>query len=148
MIDSFSDTYAFLSNFFSSSIVYEGIEYPTVEHAFQAAKTLSVELRLLISKLPAPGQAKRVGRSLLLRSDWNTIRVSVMSELVALKFQAPELRCKLLVTGDEELVEGNYWQDTFWGVCNGKGENHLGKILMETRARIRMEVNNATDSNI
>ena len=74
----------------------------------------------------------------MLRPAWDDIKLNVMRDLVWRKFsEDPELRAKLLATGDAELVEGNAWGDTFWGVDqSGKGENHLGKILMETRTRL------------
>ena len=145
MIDSFDGEYRFLSNFYSSKIKYEGIEYPTVEHAFQAAKSLDENIRQSIAALPTPGAAKKAGRrSVVLRGDWEQVKISVMKELVSRKFEMPEFRDKLFDTDDEELVEGNTWNDTFWGVCNGKGRNELGKILME----IRDKENRAIDSLI
>lgn len=82
-------------------------------------------------------QAKAAGKKVLLREDWDQIKVDVMTEVVRLKFQQnPELRTKLLSTGDALLVEGNWWKDTFWGVCNGIGNNHLGQILMKVRSEI------------
>lgn len=136
LIDSFQGEYEFLSNFYPSPITYEGVEYPTVEHAFQAAKTTDNTLRRVISRLSTPGKAKRAGRSLQLRSGWDDLRLQVMSTLVELKFQDPELRRKLIGTGSARLIEGNHWHDIFWGVCEGKGENNLGKILMSTRTKI------------
>lgn len=132
-ITSFKDDYAFLSNFFTASVTYEGVDYPTVEHAFQAAKTLDLEERDRIAKSPTPGKAKRLGQKVTLRSDWDKLRVSVMEELVRQKFQKPSLRLRLLATEDVELVEGNLWGDVFWGVSNGQGRNELGKILMRVR---------------
>jgi predicted NAD-dependent protein-ADP-ribosyltransferase YbiA (DUF1768 family) len=78
-----------------------------------------------------------MGRSVKLRPDWESIKLDVMETAVRIKFTDPELAAKLIATGDEELIEGNWWNDTFWGVCNGVGENHLGKILMKVRADIK-----------
>lgn len=136
-IDSFSGEYDFLSNFYSQEITYDGIKYPTNEHAFQAAKTLDLAKRQAIAKLATPGQAKRAGRKVLLRSDWEDVKFDVMKEIVILKFITPELKEKLLATKDAELIEGNTWNDRCWGVCNGVGQNNLGQILMEVRELLK-----------
>ena len=89
---------------------------------------------------PNPSEAKRLGRRVRLRSDWEQVKYDVMLDVVRAKFnQHPDLAQKLLATGDEELVEGNDWGDTYWGVCNGRGKNMLGKILMRVRAELRGE---------
>lgn len=135
-IDSFSGKYEFLSNFYECpfGISFEGIIYPTVEHAFQAAKTLDFDIRLTIAALVTPGLAKRAGRKVSLRSDWEQVKIDVMQRLCVLKFLGDTgLRKKLYDTGDAILIEGNTWGDRFWGVCQGTGENHLGKILMDIR---------------
>lgn len=134
MILSFRDEYFFLSNFYPVEIKLDGIVYPNAEAAFQAQKTLDVEERRKFSMLKEPVQAKRLGRKVKLRDDWEEVKLDIMTEIVSQKFlQHPHLIEMLLQTGDEELVEGNKWGDRFWGVCKGKGENHLGKILMKIR---------------
>lgn len=134
MILSFRDEYFFLSNFYPVEIKLDGIVYPNAEAAFQAQKTLDVEERHKFSMLKNPVQAKRLGRKVKLRDDWEEVKLEIMTEIVSQKFlQHPHLIEMLLQTGDEELVEGNKWGDRFWGVCKGKGENHLGKILMKIR---------------
>jgi ribA/ribD-fused uncharacterized protein len=136
-IDSFSGIFRFLSNFYSAPVYYEGITYPTSEHAFQAVKTVDENQRLNVAMLETPGEAKKYGKTVRLRPAWDDVRVGVMGEIVEAKFkQNPKLLEKLLATGDIELVEGNTWNDTFWGVCDGKGENYLGKVLMEVRHRL------------
>jgi len=134
-ITSFSEENRFLSNFWPCVVKIEGIEYPSVEHAYQAAKTLNVAEREEIALLTA-GQAKRRGYRVLLRDDWESIKLGVMEDLVRQKFIDRVLREKLLATGDEELIEGNDWGDKFWGVCDGEGENWLGKILMKVRSEV------------
>ena len=130
----FRDDYGFLSNFYPCSVVYEGIRYPSSEHAYQAAKTLKISDRNKIAKLWTATSAKRMGRRIELRKDWQEIRLQIMREIVLAKFQDNEfLKERLLATGQIYLEEGNWWKDTFWGVCQGKGSNHLGKILMEVR---------------
>lgn len=138
VISWFKGENAFLSNFHPSPVMYEGLEYPTVEHAFQAAKSLSPEEREPIRMARTPTVAKRLGRRVTLRPGWDTARLQIMAMLVQQKFSShPELRKQLLATGDAELVEGNTWNDTFWGVCRGKGQNYLGKILMQVRDQLR-----------
>lgn len=141
-IKEFKGQYFFLSNYYPSPIHQEFedgtiIDYPTVEHAFQACKSTDIEVRKHIAACESPGQAKHMGRHVKLRKDWNAIKTDVMLSLVRGKFQWPELQKKLLATGDAYLEEGNTWSDTCWGVCNGRGENRLGKILMQVRDEIK-----------
>jgi N-glycosidase YbiA len=138
MISGFIGEYRFLSNFYGSPIEFEGIQFRTVEHAFQAAKTNRVGERFRITTLPTPAQAKKVGRTLHLRSDWEVVKQDVMLGLLRHKFKRGTLLAeKLVATGDEELVEDNHWGDTYWGVCSGRGENHLGRLLMQVREELR-----------
>lgn len=138
MIGTFDGEYAFLSNFYPSSITDEDyITYPTVEHYFQAMKTLDTGVRFYIAIQATPGQAKRLGRRLDLRPDWEIVKDSIMEEALRKKFSNPELRKALLNTGDEYLEEGNTWGDQYWGVCNGVGKNTLGKLLMKIRQEIK-----------
>lgn len=137
VIDGFQGENRFLSNFFPAKVVLDGIEFPSVEHAYQAAKNFDIERRRRFATLTA-GQAKREGQKTLKRPDWEQVKVNIMTNLVRDKFtNNKELREKLLATGDVELIEGNHWGDTFWGVCKGKGTNHLGKILMSVREGLR-----------
>lgn len=129
----FMGEYQFLSNFYPVKVEYEGKIYPSVEHAYQAAKSLDDAVREQIRNLPTPGQAKRAGKKVDLRKDWQLVNISIMEKLLRQKFSNPELKERLLKTGKRELVEGNTWGDTFWGVCKGVGENHLGKLLMQIR---------------
>lgn len=134
MIDDFSGKNHFLSNFFMAEVVYEGMTYPSSEHAYQAAKTLDNQERERISQLLTPALAKKAGKHVDLRADWEQVKIPIMTEIVRDKFvRHPELKQRLLDTGDALLVEGNWWHDTFWGVCNGRGRNYLGKILMQIR---------------
>lgn len=137
MIDSFRGQYRFLSNFYPCKVTYDFVEYPTVEHAYQAAKTLIESERAWILSQPTPGRAKRAGKKITLRKDWDEIKLFIMQSLVVQKFGNKGLAEKLLSTDEEELVEGNTWGDTFWGIYNGVGENHLGKILMMIREELK-----------
>ena len=137
-VKEFQGEFRFLSNFYPSLLTHDGIKYPTVEHAYQAAKTLDFAKRWEISQLDTPGKAKRAGKQVVLRPDWNDIRGRVMGELIVLKFTFNlELRKKLLATEHAQLTEGNTWGDTYWGICKGKGENVLGQILMMVRGLLR-----------
>lgn len=141
MIKSFTGEYKSFSNFHPCVVHYEGVNYPTVEHAFVAAKTLDVFFRAKISKLSEKqaGYAKRLGRTCYLRPDWDIIKVAVMQRLLMQKFSYHEFKTLLLSTGDQEIVEGNYWHDNFWGDCfcnhckDIEGKNQLGKLLMKIR---------------
>jgi len=135
-VTSFRDKYRFLSNMSPSSITIEGIRYPTVEHAFQAAKTTDQELRKKIARAANPAEAKRMGRELTLRNDWNDIRVKAMEYILRKKFEDPKLLKQLLETGERELIEGNTWGDKFWGQVDGEGANNLGKLLMKIRKEL------------
>lgn len=141
VIDKFDGDYYFLSNFSDSSLWYEGIHYPTVEHAYQASKVLDLELRKKLASQPTAAKAKKMGRSFKKkneqREDWIDISLKVMEDLLKIKFSDPFLKKKLLATGDAELIEGNWWGDIFYGVCNGVGENHLGKLLMKIRGELK-----------
>jgi ribA/ribD-fused uncharacterized protein len=136
-IESFSGDYRFLSNFFRATapVILDGIEYSTVEHAYQAAKTTNLTFREKF-KYGTPGDAKRLGKSVQLRSDWEQIKESIMLDLLRQKFIGTGLEKKLLETGDAVLIEGNWWKDTYWGVCDGVGQNRLGILLMQVRSEI------------
>ena len=133
MINKFKDEYFFLSNFYEADVEYNGIVYKNNEAAFQAQKTADKELQIKFSKLN-PSEAKRLGRHIELRKDWEAIKEQVMYEICKAKFiQNPELLEKLILTGNRPLEEGNTWNDQIWGTVNGAGKNLLGKILMTIR---------------
>ena len=145
MIDCFDGKWAFLSNFYWNEIEHEGIVYPTNEHFFQAMKTLDNDERRQIANCLTPGQAKRMGRRVALRSDWESVKEDVMFLGLCLKFADEQLADWLLETGDEELVEGTTWHDNEQGNCscpkctNIEGKNKLGKLLMRVRDMIKEE---------
>jgi len=131
-IDSFDGKYAFLSNFYPCEVRYEGEYFPSVEHAYQAAKAPQAE-RGRFKAGVTPGQAKKLGK-IFKPEDWHNRKVAIMSSLLQQKFHQRNALAELLVeTGDAELIEGNTWGDTFWGVCNGVGSNMLGQMLMRER---------------
>lgn len=136
-IDSFRGRYAFLSNFYDIPVTYEGLTYANNEAAFQAAKCIRTEDRKQFIYL-SPGDAKRLGRKIHLRPDWEQVKHQVMADIVEAKFiQNEDLGESLLATGDAYLEEGNTWGDRIWGTVNGQGANMLGIILMETRRKLR-----------
>jgi len=133
-IDAFQGQYRFLSNFFPATLEFHGAMWPTSEHAYQAAKTLDLRWKLEVQQQETPGLAKKRGRLVDMRPDWERVKVRMMLQIVSAKFiQNRDLMRQLVETGDAELIEGNKWGDTFWGVCQGKGENNLGQILMVVR---------------
>lgn len=132
-IDSFRDADAWLSNFFKCPVIVDGITYPSAENAYQAHKFSETEERIKIS-LMSPKESKNYPKNKAIRPDWDDVRLNVMYNIVYAKFsQNPALKNMLVNTSGIELIEGNTWGDTFWGVYKGKGENHLGKILMRVR---------------
>lgn len=135
----FDGAFSFLSNFYPARITLWDTEFSTAEHAYQASKAKTHADRIVIANLSTPGKAKRAGQKLLIQPGWKGRRTEIMRSILVEKFKIPALRELLLSTNDTDLVEGNHWGDTFWGVCNGVGENNLGKLLMEIRAEIRQE---------
>lgn len=150
-IDRFAHEFRWLSNFWEVSVLFDGVKYRTVEHAYQAAKVDVerpdyLEQREKIRLATTAGQAKRLGNAVRMRIDWEVVKDRVMLDLLQQKFVVPDLRSALLNTGDVALIEGNNWHDTYWGVCDGtcrrphplaRGFNHLGKMLMGIRTNIR-----------
>lgn len=135
-IDDFRGEYRWLSNFHLVKVELDGALYSSTENAYQAAKTLDLDMRRVF-RVCTPSESKRHGKALTLRPDWESVKVSVMLGLLRQKFQHPELKQKLLATGDIELIEGNWWNDTFWGVCRGVGQNWLGRLLMQVRSELQ-----------
>lgn len=135
MINSFRGDYGFLSNFHYSKIEIEGITFLSGEAAFQSFKDLDKQISF--AKL-TPAEAKRKGKSVSLRADWEDVKIRIMYDVTLAKFEQNEdLKQLLLLTGDKQLVEGNYWNDTCWGVCGGVGSNLLGEILMIVREQLQ-----------
>lgn len=140
IIPFFIGNYGFLSNFYSSQVTISNVWYPTVEHAYQAAKTLDLNWRYKIENCQSPGLAKRIGKLVPVRENWDEIKLTIMNYLLIQKFSYyKELENWLIGTFNKTLVEGNYWGDKFWGCAWNKekevleGENNLGKLLMKIR---------------
>lgn len=132
MIDRFEGVHRYLSNFWPG-------DNTSLEHKYQAAKCSDPKEAAEILAARTPGKAKYLSHRCKIRPDWEEVRLGVMYDLVKEKFKDPDLARKLLSTGSEDLVEGNNWGDTFWGVCGGIGSNHLGQILMRVRTELQQE---------
>lgn len=137
-IDTFRGAYYFLSNFYPEPVLWRGVVYQTAEHAYQAAKACTPEVAARIAATHTPSAAKRLGKRIELRPDWEEIKLRVMESILRVKF-APGTECAALLeaTGEALLIEGNTWGDVYWGVCNGVGTNYLGALLMLIRQENR-----------
>lgn len=137
-IESFTGHHRFLSNFFECLISDNGWVFPSAEHLYQAYKAKHLPGAQLIANAKTPAEAKRLGRVVLIREDWEEIKLSVMRHVVFEKFmQNSHLADLLIATDDLLLIEGNTWGDRFWGTVNCQGENHLGRILMSVRQDLK-----------
>ena len=141
-VKSFKGKKAFLSNFYKCDIFYDGWIYPSVEHAFQASKTMDIYDREIIRMTKSPAKAKQIGRSLYrIRNDWEIVKYGIMHQLLWYKFtHNVDLLKRLVDTEKEELIEINDWHDNYWGKCVCKdcisgtiAKNRLGMLLMEIR---------------
>lgn len=140
-IDRFADEYAWAGNFYQRPFLLPVVgEVPDVEHPFQAAKTTNAGDRQYVLSAPTAAIAKKRGREIKCRDDWDQVKRRFMLSFVLAKFvQHDDLAAKLAATNGDMLIEGNYWHDNFWGSCYGaeceriRGQNYLGKILMAVR---------------
>jgi ribA/ribD-fused uncharacterized protein len=145
MIREFQGQYRFLSNFWPTPRLFTGKTHTpikTLEHGYQACKTLVKEERIRIYSCLTPAEAKRLGKHVTLRDDWFEVKDNIMLKLLRAKFDDPNLKDMLLSTGDEGLIEGNMWHDNYWGSCycnrcGGSGRNILGILLMQVREECR-----------
>lgn len=140
----FQENFRFLSNFWPVKIKYQGLKYPSSENAYHAAKCQQPNDKLKFVGL-SEAHAKRLGKRVECRADWNQVKLQVMEEILRLKFEpGSELAKKLIETEPYTLIEGNLWNDTYWGApltsikLDGTytGENHLGKLLMKLREEL------------
>ena len=141
-IHGFEGKYKFLSNFYPVEILVDGISYPSVEHAYVAAKTEDQNIKQKIASIPTAAEAKKFGRTIKRSKDWDTNKISIMLDLLIKKFEHDDLRKRLKNTEGYEITEENWWHDNFWGDCDChkcediKGQNVLGKLLMKVRTAI------------
>lgn len=165
-ITAFREEHAFLGSFYPSPVrpvehywrLYRPVRdpltgervdlltYPTAEHAFHAGKALTDDDRVRVRDAPTPGAAKRLGRQLVLRPNWEVVKAEVMYHVVRTKFAPGTYLAELLLaTRDAWLVEGNWWHDQYWGdchcntrrACHRPGVNMLGQILTHVRTELR-----------
>lgn len=155
MIDKFEGRFRFLSNFYPCKIEHKGITYPSVEHYYVAMKVTEMQLidgkyytaadfREMLPKVKEPGDVKKLGQRIKVRKDWDEKKFGFMEWGVREKFKDDYLAELLLSTGEQDLIEGNWWHDIYWGVCTcnkcaDKGENNLGKILMTVREELKLK---------
>lgn len=153
MINKFEGRFRFLSNFYPCKIEHKGIKYPSVEHFYVAMKVTEMQLldgiyytaadfREMISRISNPGDVKKIGSRVKIRRDWDDKKLEFMNWAVREKFKDETLAEMLISTGDQEIIEGNWWHDNFFGSCScvkcgNKGQNNLGKLLMRVRDDIR-----------
>lgn len=128
------EPYLFLSNMTPCYITMYGMVFNSVENAYQASKCTLLDEMAQFTKI-SPYEAKKLGRKVVVRHDFDKLKIEIMLTLLRRKFSDdnPQLKKKLMETHGVKLVEHNYWHDVFWGVCNGVGENHLGRLLMTVR---------------
>lgn len=130
IIDSFKGDYRWLSNFW----IHDSTNMLSVEHYYQASKAITADDYALVLSSKSPGEAKRMGKEIICRPDWDDVKLVLMEHFLREKFLwNSALALQLKSTSDALLVEGNVWGDKFWGVCDGEGDNHLGKLLMKIR---------------
>lgn len=136
----FSGPHKFLSNFYPVKVTWLGFKFPTSENAYQASKSCDEFDHARFLDI-SPSSAKRLGQSINIRKDWDDVKISIMTNILRIKFEDPALREMLLNTGNAGLYELNTWDDRFWGIIEVSGmyygENHLGKALMQVRSEIQ-----------
>lgn len=132
--------FGFLSNFYPVAVEYSGYIFRNSEAAFQGMKEPE---KLGVFSTYGASEAKYYGRKAKLRPDWELVKDDIMYEICWHKFaDNPAMREKLVGTGDATLIEETWWHDTYWGICTcprcgGRGQNKLGKILMDVRENIK-----------
>lgn len=128
--------YRWLSNFHVCEVFYEELMYNSSENAYQSAKTDDPYVKSLLQKM-SPKEGKKFSREIKVRKDWDKVKKNIMYQVLFDKFTRNEdLRKKLIDTGEKYLEETNYWNDQYYGVCDGKGKNVLGELLMKIREEI------------
>lgn len=160
MIYHFRGEYGWLSNMYNTEVLYQDLKFPASENAFMWEKCRNCKVEIKDTDkdkglfevgelipwtqyclLMPPNIVKIKSREVELRPDWNEIKLQIMYDVLVIKFSNPVLRQKLLDTGTENIVEGNYWNDKFWGVdmkaTPNEGENWLGRIIMDIRNKIQ-----------
>lgn len=144
-VGSFSGDLEFLSNMYKIPIYFNESKYdnfqpdfkvyPSSENLYQALKCKYIKDRELFQNVD-PHKSKRIGKTIEIRSDWDNVRLEAMKLAIDLKFKNIELGEKLIDLPDGKIIEFNNWGDRFFGICNGEGLDHLGKILRAKKQQI------------
>ncbi len=138
-IQFFKNENEFLCTAYPQPILWEGVTYPSLAHAYLAAKIQDKSAKEKIRDAKTPEELRKLAGALKARDDWEDLKLKTMLMLLMLKFSKPELRKRLIATRGKELIYGNTNHDLFWGKCycsahHGAGDNHLGKLLEERRS--------------
>lgn len=135
MVTQFKGDYRWLSNFAPCKIILEGVEYQSVEHAYMSAKSSDLDWKLFCRETEKAGDVKRASKNITLIPNWDNLKINVMKVCLEQKFSVDPYRSKLITTGSIQLIEGNTWNDKFWGVSltDNQGQNNLGKLIMDIR---------------
>lgn len=139
MISRFRGEYSWLSNFYLTPVTYEGVIYKSVEHAYMSAKSDIPSWKIFCMNEENPGKVKKESKKITLVKNWDEIKYDVMKKCLFSKFRKNPLRQKLLDTGDQQIIEGNTWGDTYWGydINMQMGKNNLGKLIMKIRKKLQ-----------
>ena len=151
IIDEFQGEYRWLSNFWTCNVYIDTLIYPSSEAAYQAYKTANEAERLQFTEMN-PGQAKKAGKTIKLREDWEEVKIPIMYRILLCKFtQNRDLMQKLAnIPYGTKFIEGNNWNDTFWGVSKktGMGYNILGKLLGEVHQIVQETLRLSSDNYV
>jgi ribA/ribD-fused uncharacterized protein len=142
MIKEFQGEYRWLSNFAPVNIPLGNKVFRSVEHAYMSMKSVDTEWKDFCASEHNAGAVKKASKKIQLRKEWNDrFRLIIMRDLLYIKFNKEPYKSKLLATGNQNIQEGNRWNDKFFGVClkTGYGENHLGRIIMQIRDKLQSE---------
>lgn len=143
----FFEDYRFLSNFHMCDVMYDGVFWPSSEHAYMVAKCKNIRKNISneniyndygISRIQnmTCSEVRKWGQTVELRNDWEQIKEAIMLQINLDKYiRNHDVREKLLATGQKALIEANSWNDSYWGfdVDKQRGSNKLGNILMQVR---------------
>jgi len=133
----FFGDYRWLSNFHISPVEYDMLHFPSVENAFQAAKVAHKDRMPFLTCTPS--EAKKMGSQVDMNYPvkyWDAVRSAIMFQLLQSKFKQPDLAVQLLAIKGKYLEETNWWNDKYWGVCRGVGQNTMGFLLMHVRSEL------------
>lgn len=135
-VKGFFSQYRWLSNFEPCHIEFRGVMFHSSEAAYQSAKSGDPEDQKKFISITA-NDSRNLGQTVKTVEGWDEIKFHVMEEVLNSKFYKNSyLRDRLIATGSKYLEETNYWDDKFWGVCDGVGANYLGRLLMKVRRQL------------